>query len=670
MTTKAHRTPATKNKEIAYRPDIDGMRAMAVLAVVGFHVNHSKVSGGFVGVDVFFVISGFLISSIIYGELRNNTFSVIEFYVRRIRRIYPALLVILVFASIAGWYLSLPSGYAQIGSQVAGGSAFVANFVLWKQVDYLTGPVELKPLLHLWSLGIEEQFYLLFPIICLVFYRASSRPTLPLIFLFVALASMAANLLIVSFDRAAAFYMPFTRMWELFLGAGLSLYQHHDTNSFGGHYGRLAKTLVGLVGAAMVLESIFFMDRNDVFPGWRALVPCLGTVFLIWAGQASWVNRLILSSRPAVFVGLISYPLYLWHWPLLSFVRIAYGYSEMNTPDSVKLAVILASFVLAFLTFQFVEKPVRKLASGSRRLNAAWGLVVGVSLVGLFGLAVSVSVGFPSRFPPEIAMLDHNFEMAAPYREGTCFLRPNQSAEEFSDMCVDPVNGSSKPLLLLWGDSHAADLFPGFQAMQEESSIRIAQFTASSCPPIVGIAMEDRPFCPSINETTLVRIKKLKPDIVVLSALWPEALNGSRDGTDTSNMARDFVHTIRSLKLMGVPRIVIIGPAPFWNRPVPEILMDEVRVHPGQSLSSNLSTELLTNTEHGRLRELAEKSGATYVSVMSRLCDKRSCFVTTGQSWKDLLVWDTSHFTEHGSVILVQRIWDDVVGNQMAGGAR
>jgi len=221
-------TKAGVRSGISYRSDIDGLRAVAVLSVIAFHVAPGWFKGGFVGVDVFFVISGFLISSIIYKELGSGTFSVVEFYVRRIRRIYPALFLVLSFVCVAGWILLLPSDFVALGKQIVGGSTFVANFVLWWQSGYFSSEAGLKPLLHLWSLGVEEQYYLIFPLICIACYRSKSRLTLPSVFLGIAAASMFLNVAFVSKYSAAAYFLPFSRLWELFAGAGLSLWMQHD----------------------------------------------------------------------------------------------------------------------------------------------------------------------------------------------------------------------------------------------------------------------------------------------------------------------------------------------------------------------------------------------------------------------------------------------------------
>ena len=333
-------------RNIAYRGDIDGLRAIAVLSVIAFHVLPERIKGGFVGVDVFFVISGFLISSIIYKELESGTFTIVGFYVRRIRRIYPALFAVLVFTCIAGWFILLPSQFVLLGKQVVGGSTFVANFVLWQQSGYFGQLSAHKPLLHLWSLGVEEQFYLMFPLLCLAFYRAKSRKTLLTAFLAIAVGSMAINVAFVARYRDASFFLPFSRLWELLLGAALSQFQISRWG-ISWENGRHAKwrNVMGFLGMAMLAGAIFGIHQDDLFPGWWALLPTMGTGLLIAAGPLSWINRNLLSRGPVIFIGLISYPLYLWHWPILSFLKIVDRDWFLFLPRPLELGLFMTSFV-------------------------------------------------------------------------------------------------------------------------------------------------------------------------------------------------------------------------------------------------------------------------------------------------------------------------------------
>ena len=658
MTILAH-CDSRQRSALAYRPDIDGLRALAVSAVIGFHLSPSKIPGGFIGVDVFFVISGFLISSIIYIELQTGNFGILDFYIRRVRRIYPTLLIVLVLAALAGWWLLLPSEYIHLGKQIAGGSAFVANLVLGAQTDYLTDPVERVPLLHLWSLGIEEQFYLIFPLLCAVFYRARSDLALMLVFTTLALATMAANVHLAVYDRAADFYMPYTRLWELFIGAGLSLHRHRVA----GPQQRMAShNVAGVLGVAMVLDAIVLLNRVDPYPGVLALVPCVGTALIIWAGPAAWINKYVLASKPLVYVGLISYPLYMWHWPILSFLRIAYGYGVDDTPGWGKLVVVVGSLLLAAMTYHFVEKPIRRFARGRWRKIVAIGLLGSVALVGLFGLAVVATDGFPGRYPSAIAMLDHDYDLNSSMRGGRCFLSPNQSAASFADACVDPPGQSSRPLMVLWGDSHLADLYFGLKAMQTASPIRMAQFTASNCPPIIGFERWFRPYCRSINEAVFDRIKLMKPDIVVMSAEWNGMGLPLRPATRQTGL-EGLAFTIRTLKSIGISRVVVIGSAPIWSQNVPALLINELRSDPARPLPLSLPRSLLRGDDDSKLEAAAEQSGAVYVPLIPNLCDADRCQVTTGPYWQDVLTFDEAHFTERGSVFVVRRIYDQVIGH-------
>ena len=333
-----------------YRPDIDGLRAIAVLSVVIFHAFPEYLGGGFIGVDVFFVISGFLITSLILREQREERFSLKHFYARRIRRIFPALSLVLGFGLVAGWICLNFMEYKQLTKHTGSSAIFITNFMLLREAGYFDNAADTKPMLHLWSLAIEEQFYLAWPLV-LMFFKRLPRWLFPALVVLL-LSSLGYSLsLVFKGNFEYDFYSPWSRSWELLLGASLAFGVSRQVaipTSW--------RNMAGWVGLVFIFISACFLDKNMPFPGYWALPPTVGAALILFAGMQSNLNRVLLASRPLVAIGLISYPLYLWHWPLLSFARIL----ESQTPGlGLRLFLVLSSFVLAWLTYRFVEKPIR-----------------------------------------------------------------------------------------------------------------------------------------------------------------------------------------------------------------------------------------------------------------------------------------------------------------------
>src|SRR6478735_233977 len=369
-----------------YRPDIDGLRAFAVLSVVLYHAFPQTVRGGFVGVDVFFVISGFLISKILFAEIAEHRFLFMSFYGRRIRRIFPALAVCLAAVLAYGFVSLTPDELAQLGKHVFFGAGFLSNIVLWSESGYFDGAATYKPLLHLWSLGIEEQFYILWPALLWVVFRMKAKVGRLLAVLF--LASFAINVALTITDVSAAFYLPVSRMWELLAGAALA-WRRQIVLSL------IVRSWISVAGLAALVTSAVFFTAEMRFPGWLALLPVAGATAVILAGPEAAVNRIVFSNRAAVFVGLISYPLYLWHWPLISYAYVI-RLGKAPTP-LMATALVAASFLLAWATYRFIEYPIRFGANRHRRTQI---VAACMAALGACGLALWARNGFPDRFPP------------------------------------------------------------------------------------------------------------------------------------------------------------------------------------------------------------------------------------------------------------------------------
>lgn len=340
-----------------YRPDIDGLRAVAVLAVVVFHAFPNWLKGGFIGVDIFFVISGYLISTIIFENLDKGTFSFSEFYARRIKRIFPALLLVLLACFSLGWFVLLSEEYKQLGKHIVAGSVFISNFVLWNESGYFDHSAETKPLLHLWSLGIEEQFYILWPF--LLWFAWKRKFNLLMMTMGVACASFILNLIYVQQDMVATFYSPLSRFWELLSGSLLAWFTLYKKSIFTNRQksdGKRIANVLSLSGFLLLTYGFWAIHKETLFPGKWALVPVLGAILIITAGDKAWFNRTILSHKIVVWFGLISFPLYLWHWPLLSFATIVEG----DTPSPIiRIAAVALSITLAWFTYRFIERPLR-----------------------------------------------------------------------------------------------------------------------------------------------------------------------------------------------------------------------------------------------------------------------------------------------------------------------
>jgi peptidoglycan/LPS O-acetylase OafA/YrhL len=437
-----------------YRPDIDGLRALAVLSVVLFHGFPNGFPAGFIGVDIFFVISGYLISSIIFTKIGNNTFSFLDFYGHRIRRIFPSLILVLLSTLAFSWYALLADEYRQLGNHTAASGFFIENLLLWSESGYFDNTSETKILLHLWSLGIEEQFYIIWPVLLWITYKA--KWNLLTVTLIIGMSSFALNLYEanVSGDFVADFYSPQTRFWELLIGAALA----HQALFRSKPNSQLTKNILSIAGLLLIGLGLLFINKKVTFPGWWALLPTLGTALMITAGSRGIINRLILSNKTLVWIGLISYPLYLWHWPLLSISRIMEG----GTPSHlVRVFLLLTSFLLAFLSYRFIEIPIR---FGAHRQKKTIALVIAMLIIGLIGLYTGYKGGFADR-----SSVSNTKDINAQFVGSMWKYSENENCQKrFSFtpaknyawwFCI--ANSAQSPTLLILGSSYANQLYPG-----------------------------------------------------------------------------------------------------------------------------------------------------------------------------------------------------------------
>ena len=448
-----------------YRPDIDGLRAIAVMSVVVFHFFPSYLTGGFIGVDVFFVISGYLISTIIFENLDKGTFSFLKFYARRIKRLFPALLIILIFSIILGWYVFLADDYKLLGKHSMGGIGFISNFVLWGESGYFDNAAETKPLLHLWSLGIEEQFYFLWPLLCWFFWQLKFHKSVLLLGLISV--SFALNIFMIKTDVVAAFYSPITRFWELLFGGALAMFTIYNKGVIDKFQKNIILVSVISFLGFLILGFGFLVISNTVkFPGFWAIVPVAGSVLIIFSGPNALLNRLLLKNKIVVWFGLISYPLYLWHWPLLTFLRII----ERDRLDPfLRLTVIFLSILFAWMTYRFIEQKIRK----SEGFKHVGGLLFISFIFFMSSFTIFYKDGFPDRkavtsseFTKEVR---HQFMGAIwPYTKNDICL----SDYPYKDQDNLPwwfcmKSSQNPPTILILGDSYANQLYPGFSSNEK-----------------------------------------------------------------------------------------------------------------------------------------------------------------------------------------------------------
>lgn len=634
----------------SYRPDIDGLRALAVLMVLGFHAFPRALPGGFAGVDVFFVISGFLISRLIIVQLKQGSFSTARFYAARIRRIFPALALVLAASFAIGWTVLLPDGFERLGKHIVAGAAFVANLTLWGETGYFDAAANHKPLLHLWSLGVEEQFYAIWPVLLATAWKRDV--SLKLLVGCVLLGSLALSLLTTPGHSAFAFYFPLTRFWELMLGSLLAIRRVESGSSTAptdsGPERLTALPLAeafGFAGIAMIVASAAWLNASMPYPGWRALIPTIGTAFIIASGQRSRLISFALANRYTVGIGLISYPLYLWHWPLLSFAAISAG----HTPSvPVRIVLLALSFALAATTFVLVESPIRFGAVRKRSVPVSVAMMLGA--VG-FGVFTYGSAGARFRFPSDVqrVLANEGLGFRSDYRiNEKCWLAREEPFDGFAVSCFVPGTETTKRRILLWGDSYAGRLYPGLDKVLGASSA-ISQMTRDSCPPVLDVQY---PTCIRSNAYVLQTIRRSPPDTVILAASWmPPEINVQ----DEQNVPK-LVETLKQIKAAGVRRIVVFGPPPHWIHSFPRVVFQYWHEH--HEIPSRMKTGFrqATKVADAALRSLIPSSLAEYVSLVDRFCDANGCLVFAPGETRILTTSDIGHLTPPAAAYAVSTI--------------
>ena len=618
-----------------YRPEIDGVRALAVVPVILFHAGVPGFGGGFVGVDVFFVISGYLITTLLIADLAEGRFSLLQFYERRARRLLPALIVVMAACIPFAWAWMTPRDLVDFTQSLAAVASFSSNILFWRESGYFDTATELKPLLHTWSLAVEEQYYILFPLFLMLLWPARRGWIVPALGL-MALISFGVAYWGVQQAPAAAFYLLPTRGWELLAGALAAMYLRR---SVGGPAGpALRETGAGL-GVALIVYAVVAYDRHMAFPGPAALIPVLGTVLIVLCARTDTATGRLLSLPPLVGIGLISYSAYLWHQPLFAFAR----YRSMSELSPVTIAALCGlTLLLAWLSWRYVETPIRRGAGLSRRqvLATSAALLGGIALGGMWSLSGN---GFADRLasPQKQLLQFETYPRQVSYREGSCFLLPDQSPGDFADGCGIPR------ALLLWGDSHAAAMYYGLSRAHA-----VSQFNASACPPLLDIEIPGQPHCQDINRFVIGFVGRARPHTLILHATWP------RYEADTLQVGlRRTINAIRA-QSPGT-RIVLVGGAPYWGqRGLPNLAMrlwtagaDDFALRPGARLPAELHE---VETRDALLRGVARQAGpaVAFVSLLEALCEQGKCLAFVDEDGQVApTAWDYGHLTRGGSLV-------------------
>jgi peptidoglycan/LPS O-acetylase OafA/YrhL len=643
--------PAVKSG-MRHRLDIDGLRAIAVIPVVLYHAHLLRMPGGFVGVDIFFVISGYLITGLILNALEKGRFSIVDFYERRARRILPALFVVLVVTSVAAYLFLLPHNLRDYGRSLIATLFFFSNILFSRQSGYFDAPSEMKPLLHTWSLAVEEQFYIVYPLFLFLIARYFRKRY----FLAVAAAfvlSFALSVRQLHTDSVAAFYLAPPRAWELMMGGVLALRVLPELKN------RLAANILGLTGLVLIFYSVFVFSAETPFPGYNALFPSVGAALIIFSGsgQESWAGRL-LSTKPLVFVGLISYSLYLWHWVLLVFAR----YYLIRPLTRMEAAVVIAAaFIAASLSWRFVETPVRRRSFASGPWIFAGAALASLPLAAFGGLAF-VKHGFPARYDGQVRKLVDGADDIWKRRD-----------ECLGKVCR--VGAAAVPAsFILWGDSHAGATAPALE--QFAAANQLAGFVAyqGACAPLLHLKRYDQDFdCEKFNQMVFDYIQTHPVATILLEGRWALYAEGKRYKEEAGGPAlltkgrrpeEDYAAfeelvpaTLEQMQKLGA-KVIIIASTPEVGIDVPTASARQLLSGTSVPLAPTYSDFLDRQRRAFQvLGEAATRYSAQLAYPHQLLCDHTNCLVV-----KDgrPLYSDDNHLSTHGATVLTP-IFEDAL---------
>ncbi|MGK6355592.1 acyltransferase family protein [Sphingomonas sp. DT-207] len=617
-----------------YRADIDGLRTVAVIPVVIFHLGTSLFSGGFVGVDVFFVISGFLITQTLLGEKGSWGEALLDFYKRRIKRIFPALFALYLAVMAAACVLLMADQAAEVAQSILASIFFVSNILFYSQSDYFDGGLDSNPLLHTWSLSVEEQFYVFFPLL-IFFTRSLAEARRRQIVWGLTIVSFVASLWMVSRDPSGAFYLIPFRTWELALGSLLAI------SAIPGPRKQWQAEAGAVLGLAMIGYAVLFYNKATLFPGASALIPCVGTalVLLCGTGWTTLAGR-ALSLWPMRFIGLISYSLYLWHWPIIVFYR----HLDSRLDNFERAGLLIASIVAATISWKFIEQPFRRPFKLSSRAVVVRGTaaMAGCAAAVLALASVNAYLYPISAQARGVLAYGERTGRTAMMRTGTCFLTTKHSFADYRPEECLAVSGD-KPRVLIVGDSHAAHLYYGLK--EALPNMQVLQATASGCKPL--LQSRGAAHCLTLMQHVFDEyIAKVRPDIVIVSARW---LDGD---------VPKVVETVEALRRLA-PRVLVSGPIVEYDQPLPRLLA--MQIDRGEPIESHRNNQV-ANVDT-RLATAMKAAGVPYFSMYRAVC------TPTCQLWAAPGVpvqFDYGHLTQQGSVMVARQMARDIASQTAA----
>ena len=629
-----------------YRPEVDGLRAIAVISVIFYHAkfqlgknfnNIEIFQGGYFGVDIFFVISGYLITKYIYNEIKDKTLSIPHFYERRARRLLPALLVVIAFSILGAWIFMMPNQMKAFSGSAISSLFFFSNFWFLSEDSYLADVSALKPLLHTWSLSVEEQYYLIFPIFFLFLIFKAFKKSNIIIFSLIII-SFLFSIFTSNKNPELNFYLIFSRVWEILSGVLIAKVEVEKSINL-----KKRAKLFPFIGIVLILFSLFFFDDSIKHPGVITILPIAGTILILSSSNSSEGVGHFLANKIMVGTGLISYSLYLWHFPIFAFARIK---SDLLSNYD-KFEFILITILFSIITYFLIEKPFRNFKIIKTKVFL---IVLGFCFFVLVSINswIYFSNGLPKRYSDQVLkFISFNYDYNKIYQEGKCYIKINnlQKDNVFKKCKIEKFDENKKNLYL-WGDSHAAHLYPGI-LNKFRKKYNIFHRSAATCKPFL---YHEKHKCNKINSNIINDILKNKPNKIYLVGAWTQ--NKLNEDKEIKNIEKTLIFLSKNLK---ESEINLVGPSIIWSDPLPKILLKKYRL-------SRKIPNYLNDDKHKQRLELDKKFimltkniNIKYHSPMRIFCKKGKCLTKVGEDPDSLVTWDENHYTEKSSIYLVEK---------------